>query len=313
MSSDKSRDPLQDYFDSLLHDSPLDSALAARHCPVDETEPKLAAGGNIAALSSMSRPARTVPARAYAEPIRTLNLRMPLPPIAAPVVEQAPDVERVQVAEAAPIAVAVPVAATESRVEAAPLDVAPVPPASPAPIAPIVETDTVADLAAMAEPAAWLPNGRPAWAQQPFECLLFKVGGLQLAAPLVELGSIYPLAADDLTSIFGQTQWFMGLLPVKEYNVRAMDTALVVMPERYNAAMRDNYRYVVTLFGSDWGLAVDAVVGTVLLDPAHIRWRGERGKRPWLAGTLIDQMCALFDIAQLAWLFHNQDRKRAPA
>jgi purine-binding chemotaxis protein CheW len=54
------------------------------------------------------------------------------------------------------------------------------------------------------------------------------------------------------------------------------------------------------------------VVGTVMLDPERIRWRGQRSKRPWLAGTLIDQMCALFDIAQLAWLFHSQDRKRAP-
>lgn len=314
MSSDKSLDPLQEYLNSLLGDSPLNDtqpAVTSRH--VDEAELKFAAGSNIAALPSAARPARVPSARPYAEPVRTLNLRMPLPPIApalVPAIEVEPAIQVAANVE------------TKLRVELKPSDLAEqkpvetpeiITPAVPVmPTQAIVEAESVIDLAAMAPPAAWLANGRPQWAQQPFECLIFKAGGLQLAAPLVELGSIYPLEADGLTTIFGQKHWFMGLLSVKEYNVRAMDTALVVMPERYSAAMREDYRYIVTLFGSDWGLAVDAVVGTVMLDPEHIRWRGERSKRPWLAGTLIDQMCALFDIAQLAWLFHNQDRKRAP-
>lgn len=336
MSAGKFSDPLQDYFDSLLSDAPLsdtqfndtksntqssNTESVESNRLADDSALKLAAGGNVAALPSTPRPARVVPARPYAEPVRTLNLRMPLPPI-APVVESVSVAEMVVVAETA----VAPVVETELRVAAKALEIAPqVPP--PEVIVPVVETQPVAvteaqsvtetqnnnHFAAMEPPAAWLPNGRPQWAQQPFECLIFKAGGLQLAAPLIELGSIYPLDDDGLTAIFGQTHWFMGLLPVKEYNVRAMDTALVVMPERYSAAMRENYRYIVTLFGSDWGLAVDAVVGTVTLNPEHIRWRGERSKRPWLAGTLVDQMCALFDIAQLAWLFHNQDRKRVPA
>ncbi len=308
MSSGKFPDLLQEYFDSLLSDSLLDDAqLGAAGRPTDDAALKFAAGGNVAALSSAPRPVRAAPPRSYAEPIRTLNLRVPLPPVAPP-----PAI----VAESLPVIASV---ATETRIESKPLDVAPAVPAppksatQPVPVESPTEVQAAASLAIMAPPAPWLPNGRPQWAQQPFECLIFKAGGLQLAAPLVELGSIYPLDNDALTEIFGQTQWFMGLLPVKEYNVRAMDTALVVMPERYGGAMRDRYRYIVTLFGSDWGLAVDAVVGTVVLDPEGIRWRGQRSKRPWLAGTLIDQMCALFDIAQLAWLFHNQDRKRAPA
>ena len=34
-------------------------------------------------------------------------------------------------------------------------------------------------------------DGRPSWAAEPFECLLFDVAGLTLAVPLVCLGSIY--------------------------------------------------------------------------------------------------------------------------
>jgi purine-binding chemotaxis protein CheW len=188
------------------------------------------------------------------------------------------------------------------------------PPVTPPPVVQAeVEVETIdaeADIAEMAPPQAWPDNGRPQWAQQPFECLLFKVGGLALAVPLVELGAIYPLETDLLTSIFGQADWFMGLLPVKDYNVRTVDSARVVMPERYREEMRAGYRYVITLNGTDWGLAVDQVANAVLLDPEQVRWRGQRSQRPWLAGTVVAHMCALLDVAQLAWMFHNQDRKR---
>jgi purine-binding chemotaxis protein CheW len=247
--------------------------------------------------------------RTYAEPIKTLNLRMPLPTLAPTVPVEVPAVAVVTVA---PIAVQ-DVVVQETAVQ----EIAVHQPAV-ADI-PVVMADVVAesDLPKLADehplisaPAAWFDNGRPAWAQRPFECLLFKVGGLALAAPLAELGSIYPLETELLTAIFGQAPWFMGLLPVKGYNVRAIDGAQVVMPERYAAAMRANYRYVITLHGSDWGLAVDSVANSMVLQPDDVRWRGQRSKRPWLAGTVVTQMCALLDVAQLIWMFQNQDRKR---
>jgi len=325
MSSGQSHDPLQAYIDELLLDNLFGEVAAgsidhsASRAHIDETALKRAAGDNVAPLLSAARPVRSPAARPYAEAIRTLNLRMPLPPV-APATEVAAPVETRSEAVVAP-AVELPAAVVEPAVTSALqaeviaetkqlIETSPPAALVDVALAPSAAAALDNDLTSMPPPAAWLSNGRPQWAQQPFECLIVQAGGLQLAAPLVELGSIYPLDAEALTPIFGQTDWFMGLLPVKEYNVRVMDTALVVMPERYDAQMCDRYRYVVSLYGSDWGLAVDAVVGTTLLDPDRIRWRGERSKRPWLAGTLIDLMCALFDIAQLAWLFHNQDRKR---
>ncbi|MDB6062961.1 MAG: hypothetical protein JWM78_3064 [Verrucomicrobiaceae bacterium] len=283
--SNSSDQALQDYLDSLLGaDAPLEEAPSQKY----------AAASNIATLPWAPRAVRSVQVRPYAEPIRTLNLRMPLPPIAEAVVEIPVPVIEVP----APIVEQVPPPAIpEITVEVV--------------TQPLAEIEETADgLAHMAEPAEWLANGRPYWAQQPFECLLFKSGGLTLAAPLVELGSIYPLGEDSLTTVFGQTSWFMGLLPVKEYNARAINTAMVVMPERYQESMRAAYRYLITLYGSDWGLAVDVVINSVMLDPDDIRWRGQRSKRPWLAGTVVEQMCALLDISQLSWMFHNQDRKR---
>lgn len=156
----------------------------------------------------------------------------------------------------------------------------------------------------------WLENGRPVWAQERFECLLFSVGGLKLAVPLVELGSIYPIQ-EELTPIFGQAEWFMGLLPAKDFSIKTVDTARLVMPERYSEAMSANYAYVVTINGVDWGLAVDDVSSAIPLDPDQVRWRGERSKRPWLAGTVVDHMCALLDVSQLAAIFTRSNRPAA--
>jgi len=158
-------------------------------------------------------------------------------------------------------------------------------------------------LPALAEglpPSAIRLEGRPEWGEEPFECLLFDVAGLTLAAPLVCLGSIYPLTDEELTPLFGQPDWFLGLLPCQAGNLRVLDTARWVMPERYRDDYREGLKFVISLQGLDWGLAVHGVSHSVRLDPAEVKWRNQRANRPWLAGTVIDQMCALLDVAALA-------------
>ena len=151
-----------------------------------------------------------------------------------------------------------------------------------------------------------LTSALPAWAGDRFECLLFTVGGLTLAVPLTELGAIYPLT-EEMTPIFGQVDWFLGLLPIKGRNIRVVNTPKVVMPERYCEAMITNFDYVISLNGVDWGLAVDGVTESVSLESGNIRWSSKRGKRPWLAGTVIEHMCALLDVSQLAAMFAEHE------
>lgn len=146
------------------------------------------------------------------------------------------------------------------------------------------------------------PDGRPGWASEPFECLLFDVAGLTLAVPLVCLGSIYPLAGQELTPLFGQPDWFLGILPCQAGNLKVLDTARWVMPDRYREDFRQGLQYVISVQGYEWGLAVHQVSRSLRLDPSEIKWRGQRGQRPWLAGTVIEHMCALLDVAELAEL-----------
>ncbi|MBV4466237.1 chemotaxis protein CheW [Pseudomonas sp. SWRI79] len=152
-------------------------------------------------------------------------------------------------------------------------------------------------------------DGRPAWAAEPFECLLFDVAGLTLAVPLVCLGSIYSLAGHELTPLFGQPEWFLGILPSQAGNLKVLDTARWVMPDRYRDDFRQGLQYVISVQGYEWGLAVHQVSRSLRLDPNEIKWRSHRGQRPWLAGTVIEHMCALLDVSALAELIASGGAK----
>lgn len=310
---DKSQlvDSIQDYLDLLLSPTVESTAEAPQSSDADTSTAHTQS--NQPAVSTAKQPEPSVkpfdkPAastialeKPFAEPVKPLAIKLPMPAIAKveepPIVKETPAATKTAKAE---IAVPVPVKTSEKIVQAEVVKEVERPLSVP--------EDTPVEISKK-DSHEWMDNGRPAWAQEAFECLLFKVGGLTLAVPLVELGSIYPVT-EALTPLFGQAEWFMGLLKVKDYNLRTVDTAMVVMPERYHADMRSNYNYVISINGVDWGLGVDNVARSVTLQPDDVHWRSERSKRPWLAGTVIEHMCALLDVSRLAEMFVGQDRNR---
>lgn len=179
----------------------------------------------------------------------------------------------------------------------------PAPVVTPTWVEPVVEVHLAPP--AGNQPPAVTGDGRPAWAAEPFECLLFDVAGLTLAVPLVCLGSIYALAGHELTPLFGQPDWFLGILPSQGGNLKVLDTARWVMPDRYRDDFRQGLQYVISVQGYEWGLAVHQVSRSLRLDPNEIKWRSHRGQRPWLAGTVIEHMCALLDVSELAELISS--------
>lgn len=274
---------LQSYLDNLLMEAteelPLEVEAVAQVIEVVETVEVEAALDEfqLAVLEEQARDARPTPA--VAAPVVTA-------PVIAPVVEKAP---------LAVIEAPAPILAPVSTI--APLLQALVPPVvevhlPPSNTPPPVETD-----------------GRPSWAAEPFECLLFDVAGLTLAVPLVCLGSIYSLAGHELTPLFGQPEWFLGILPSQAGNLKVLDTARWVMPDRYRDDFRQGLQYVISVQGYEWGLAVHQVSRSLRLDPNEIKWRSHRGQRPWLAGTVIEHMCALLDVSALAELIASGGAK----
>ncbi len=146
------------------------------------------------------------------------------------------------------------------------------------------------------------PQGAPDWAGDDFQCLTFTVAGLTLAAPLERLNGIVQWPGE-LTGLPGYADWFMGLLPNRGQNVRVIDTAQIVMPDGRMPDSRpvlERVRFVVLIDDGRWGLAADAIAQVLTLSRDGVRWRGEGGKRPWLAGTAVAQMCAVLDIDNLS-------------
>ncbi|MCM0148396.1 chemotaxis protein CheW [Photobacterium galatheae] len=134
--------------------------------------------------------------------------------------------------------------------------------------------------------------------QSEFQALFFSVNGVTFAVSLTELGGIHQLG--ELSHLIGRPSWYMGLQSEQHRKLDVVDTACWVMPESiHNDDHRENYRYVVMLGESKWGLACDQLHGTETLTKQSVRWRERAGKRPWLAGMVKEKMCALIHVNEL--------------
>lgn len=134
---------------------------------------------------------------------------------------------------------------------------------------------------------------------KPFQALFFEVAGLVLAVPLKELGGIHNLT--EVNSLIGKPKWFKGVMLNREKKLNVVDSALWVMPEKYDNTMKASidYKYLITLGESDWGLTAEKLVETETIHPDAVKWRNGRGKRPWLLGTIKEKMCALLHVSDL--------------
>lgn len=137
------------------------------------------------------------------------------------------------------------------------------------------------------------------WSSQGVECLLFSVSGLKLAVPLLLLGGVHEVIADDVKPLIGQPKWYLGLIHREDQNLQVIDTATFIMPERAESLAEQGYKYLIQLEKSPWAIACQSIDDTVRLEASEIKWRGDRGKRVWLAGTVIEKMCALIDVSGL--------------
>ena len=150
-----------------------------------------------------------------------------------------------------------------------------------------------------------IPQQPKAYRQGDFQTLFFSVGGLTVALPLIELGGIHKI--DKITPLIGKPNWYQGVMLYRAEKVNVVDTALWVMPEKYNEAMKSalNYQYVIMLSNSGWGLTAEHLVETVVLRQDEVKWLDKPGKRPWLAGLVKDKMCALLDVKSLIQLLNQ--------
>ena len=156
-----------------------------------------------------------------------------------------------------------------------------------------------------------IPGGVPPWAEQPFQCLLFKVSGLTLAVPLIKLNSVMPWS-DGITKTPNKTPWYLGLVQSHERNVKVIDTALMVLPENRRSSIDQDpshrFSHILLVDDYNWGLACDAIGEVIWLDQHKVKWRSDKTSRPWLAGTVLEQLCAIIDTEVFAEMMNLNTR-----
>lgn len=197
-------------------------------------------------------------------------------------------------AEAEPLPAEV---ALDSRVESFPKPV-------PEPLC--VETALVQPqlntLVALENPAKLHPlSVMPEWAQHEFQALFFKVEHLILATPLVELSRTIRIERRP-SKIPGQPSWFMGLLDEPDSRIGVLDTGQLIFGKS-RGGQRDlearPFKSILITRDKRWGLACDEILSIGRLKPEKVRWRTCRQKRPWLIGTVIEELTAIIDLQEL--------------
>ena len=137
------------------------------------------------------------------------------------------------------------------------------------------------------------------WAAEPFQILLFEVAGLKLAVPLIGLSGVIEWK-DSVTEMPGSADFYMGILQHLNYKIAVIDTAKMVLPanklsQLANDDPRERVKHIVLIDDYRWGLACDKIGEVITLKPEEVRWRTSKTRRAWLAGTVIEHMCALLN------------------
>lgn len=148
------------------------------------------------------------------------------------------------------------------------------------------------------EPEAGSPV--PEWAEPDFQALIFHVGSLKLAVPLVKLHSVVPWE-DQITPTPNKPDWCHGLFHYRGHNVRVVDTARLVLPPEKRALDGAGQPTQILVVGDGrWAMSCTSIGDVVKLTPGEVKWRTAQGRRPWLAGTVRERLCAVMDTEAFA-------------
>lgn len=133
-----------------------------------------------------------------------------------------------------------------------------------------------------------------------FQALFFLVKGIRFAVPLVNLGGIFQ--CEKITPLFGKPKWFMGIADIRGKKMNVVDTLKWV---KSDAPAADKYEYMIALDKTLWSIGCDELEGNRILSKDSVTWRQTAGNRPWLAGIVKKEMCALLHVDALIKMFEN--------
>ncbi len=147
----------------------------------------------------------------------------------------------------------------------------------------------------------------PDWAQEPFQCLIFRVGSITLATPLLALDNIVKWE-QELTPMPFQPEWHLGVLQNRDDKVVVVDLAKLLMLEQQEegTAVTQEGSHILIIGDHHFGLPCDSLAKPVFLSKEDVRWSIRHEDRPWMAGTITDKLTILLDIDELLKIIRHE-------
>lgn len=132
---------------------------------------------------------------------------------------------------------------------------------------------------------------------QQINCVLINMHGLNLAIPFE-----YVEGALDMSAVSMQLNvkhnWCLGKFFGSRKDTHVIDTALWMIPERYNPE-KVQYDELIVLKNRRWALACDKLVKSVMIPVDKVSWADKGNSRVWLWGTYMQERCVILDIPAL--------------
>jgi purine-binding chemotaxis protein CheW len=147
----------------------------------------------------------------------------------------------------------------------------------------------------------------PDWAQEPFQCLIFRVGDISLATPLLALDNIVKWE-QELTPMPFQPDWHLGVLQNREDKIVVVDIAKLLMLDQAGEeiiASQDG-SHILIIGDHHFGLPCDSLAKPAFLSKDDVHWAIRHEDRPWMVGTIKDKLTILLDIDELLEIIRHE-------
>jgi len=146
-----------------------------------------------------------------------------------------------------------------------------------------------------AEPTPSGPAQEPARRAGPLRVRVLQVAGVSLAVPLERVNRVIT-GNGQLKALSATVPLLLGVLSYPGGEAWVVDTAGLILPRDNRPRRAADASQFVVLDEGRLALACTGIGEIMELQDSDVNWRTAAGKRPWLAGTVLRQMCALLDI-----------------
>lgn len=125
---------------------------------------------------------------------------------------------------------------------------------------------------------------------------VFDVSGLSVAVPAARVTEEH--RCPQLRQESGSPEWLRWTVS-DGAGLAVVDIALLVLPADIAPSAippEERCHTILTLDDGSWCIALEGATRAETIAPEPVCWRGPKGRRSWLAGTLADRRCVLLDL-----------------